>query len=189
MEDSKNLPEPTGDVRSLREPGSEVAEGSEERHADDPRVVAIQTKLPSQHSPLSWLDKVAVMTHEANRLWCVLHGDTSQPSYVDAPDWQKESAHEGVSKIASGEITTPEESHQSWSEKKIADGWQYGPVKDPEAKEHPCLVPYHELPPEQKAKDAIFFGIAKNLIDFFQQQHGLPRPTPPFARPQGGEQP
>lgn len=176
------------EIRNLKEPvGSEFAQASEgERHVDDPRVIAVTTKLPSQHTPLSWLDKVAVVTHEANRIWCLLHGDHSQPSYVDAPDWQKESAHEGVSKIAAGEITTPEEAHASWAEKKMDDGWVYGPVKDPEAKEHPCLVPYSDLPPEQKAKDSLYFGIAKNLIEFFQQQHGLrPQATPPFS---GGPQ-
>lgn len=172
------------EIRNLKEPvGSEFAEAAPgERHVDDPRVIAVTTKLPSTTTPLSNLDKVAVLAHEANRLWCLLHGDDSQPSYVDAPDWQKESAHNGVAKVASGEITTPEESHQSWSEQKISEGWQYGPVKDPEAKEHPCLVPYSDLPPEQKAKDSIFFGIVKGLIDHFAS-HGAPlAPTPPFAR-------
>ena len=30
-----------------------------------------------------------------------------------------------------------------------ADGWKYGPVKDPEKKEHPCFVPYDDLPPSR----------------------------------------
>lgn len=29
---------------------------------------------------------------------------------------------------------------------KIADGWKYGEAKDPEAKTHPCLVPFDKLP-------------------------------------------
>jgi predicted transcriptional regulator len=178
MDDSeiRNLPEPVGSEFAKAEVG--------ERHHADPRVLSFTTRIPSATQALSGLDKIAVLAHEANRLWCHLHGDDSQPSYVDAPDWQRASAHEGVAKIASGEITTPEESHQSWAETKIADGWTYGPVKDPEAKEHPCLVPYSDLPPEQKAKDSIFFGIVTGLIDHFRSTGQL-KPTAPFT-PRGG---
>jgi hypothetical protein len=42
---------------------------------------------------------------------------------------------------------------------KLDDGWKYGPVKDPEKKEHPCLVSFSELPKEQQAKDFIFRAI------------------------------
>jgi len=40
-------------------------------------------------------------------------------------------------------------------------------VEDPEKKEHPCFVPYTELPPEQKAKDHIFVGVARAFIAAF----------------------
>ena len=38
----------------------------------------------------------------------------------------------------------------------VADGWVYGIVKDPESKTHPCLVPYQDLPAEQRIKDSLF---------------------------------
>jgi hypothetical protein len=47
--------------------------------------------------------------------------------------------------------------------KRNGDGWKYGPVKDPEKKEHPCFVPYDRLPTEQKAKDYIFGAVVKSL--------------------------
>lgn len=159
MDDSeiRNLPEPVGSEFAKAEVG--------ERHHADPRVQVHALKLPSPSTALSWLDRIAILAHEANRIWSLLHGDTSHASYVDAPDWQRESAHVGVQKIASGEITTPEQSHESWAMQKFADGWEYGPVKDPELKQHPCLVPYEELPPEQRAKDSIFFGVVKGLVN------------------------
>jgi hypothetical protein len=161
--ETRNLKEPaTSDVR-------EVGEGETvERRAPDHRVAHYSLALPSANTALSWIDRIAVLAHEANRIWCLLHGDTSQPNYVNAPDWQRESAHVGVSKIASGEITTPEQSHESWSQQKLADGWTFGPVKNPDVKQHPCLVPYDQLPPEQRAKDAIFFGIVKGLVDQYR---------------------
>ena len=53
----------------------------------------------------------------------------------------------------------PDHSHNEWLKEKADGGWKYGPVKDPEAKEHPCFVPYEELPTEQKAKDFLFRGV------------------------------
>jgi hypothetical protein len=54
-------------------------------------------------------------------------------------------------------------SHDSWLEEKRATGWRYGPVKDPEKKEHPCFVPYEQLPVEQRRKDHLFQAVVRAL--------------------------
>lgn len=92
--------------------------------------------------------------HEVNRAYCLALGDESQPPWESAPDWQKSSALDGVQGVLAG--NGPEESHVSWLREKELTGWKYGPVKDPEKKEHPCFVPYGDLPPEQKKKDLLF---------------------------------
>jgi hypothetical protein len=46
---------------------------------------------------------------------------------------------------------------------KRSEGWEHGETKDVERKTHPCLVPYDELPPEQKRKDELF-GITARLL-------------------------
>jgi len=43
--------------------------------------------------------------------------------------------------------------HEVWSEKRIKDGWVYGDLRDDEKKQHPCLVPYEELPESEKEYD------------------------------------
>jgi hypothetical protein len=48
-------------------------------------------------------------------------------------------------------------------EDKKKDGWVYGEVKDAEAKTHPCIVPFEELPEFQKKKDALFCAIVDSL--------------------------
>ena len=108
------------------------------------------------------IETVAMATHEANRAWCILHGDNSQPHWDEAPEWQRSSAINGVHGVLAG--NGPEQSHESWLAEKAASGWTYGPVKDPDKKEHPCFVPYSELPPEQKAKDHVFVGVARAFI-------------------------
>ena len=45
--------------------------------------------------------------------------------------------------------------HERWAEQRIREGWRYGPVRDDSTKEHPCLVPYEQLPEEEKEYDRI----------------------------------
>ena len=50
-------------------------------------------------------------------------------------------------------------------EHKIEQGWRLGPVKDETRKEHPSMVPYDELPLEEKVKDYLFRGVVQALVD------------------------
>lgn len=90
-------------------------------------------------------------------------GDTSQPPWAEAPEWQRASAVNGVAHARGNPSAKPSDSHESWFAEKVAAGWKLGPVKDPEKKEHPCMVPYAELPPEQQRKDALFLSIVRAL--------------------------
>ena len=107
------------------------------------------------------IEQIAKHCHEANRLYCRSLGDFSQPSWEDAPEWQRKSAVAGVEHALANPAAPPSASHDSWLKEKRRDGWKYGPVKDPSKKEHPCFVPYEQLPPEQKAKDALFLAVVR----------------------------
>ena len=43
--------------------------------------------------------------------------------------------------------------HEVWAKGRVAEGWTYGPVRSDEKKQTPCLVPYDQLPEEEKAYD------------------------------------
>lgn len=43
--------------------------------------------------------------------------------------------------------------HDVWAVGRIRDGWVYGKNRNDETKEHPCLVPYEELPEAEKEYD------------------------------------
>jgi hypothetical protein len=43
--------------------------------------------------------------------------------------------------------------HENWAAQRLADGWRHGPVRDDARKEHPCLVPYDELPEAEREYD------------------------------------
>ena len=102
---------------------------------------------------------IAQICHEANKGLCEAFGDMSQVPWAQAPDWQKESAIKGVEFNLANPDAPPSASHDCWLEEKRRTGWRYGKVKDPEAKTHPCFVPYEDLPAEQRAKDHIFRAI------------------------------
>ena len=43
--------------------------------------------------------------------------------------------------------------HEVWAETRIKQGWKYGEQRNDELKTHSCLVPYEDLPEEEKAYD------------------------------------
>lgn len=106
---------------------------------------------------------IAKVAHAVNKAYCEAIGDHSQLHWDEAPDWQKSSAVAGVNYALSSENVTTEELHQSWLKVKREDGWKYGPVKDAAKKEHPCFVPYDQLPVEQRVKDHLFRAVVQTL--------------------------
>ncbi len=46
-----------------------------------------------------------------------------------------------------------ENTHETWAQQRLAQGWSYGPQRDDRARTHPCLVPYADLSDEEKAYD------------------------------------
>jgi hypothetical protein len=115
------------------------------------------------------IEQVARVAHETNRAYCEGIGDHSQPKWEDAPEWQRSSAVNGVlfhlAWLRDGFEPKPSASHEGWLKYKEREGWKYGPVKDPEKKEHPCFVPYEQLPLEQRMKDYLFSAVVKAFFE------------------------
>jgi len=43
--------------------------------------------------------------------------------------------------------------HEVWAKNRMLEGWTYGPVRDDALKQHPCLVPYEDLPESERNYD------------------------------------
>lgn len=123
---------------------------------------------------------IAAACHSAWYAYTVLAlGEEGEP-WGTAPDWQKDSIrnavtlwdghvsarllemmtpppeganHESIESWARDNL--PELSHKNWMTHKASEGWIYGEVKDPEKKTHHCMVPYGDLPEDQKKKDLV----------------------------------
>ncbi len=110
------------------------------------------------------ITEIAEIAHETNRAYCRTLGDFSQNSWIECPQWQRDSSIDGVRAIRRGVVTGPGQSHENWLKLKEEEGWVYGKVKNEIRKEHPCMVPFKELPHEQQMKDHLFFAIVTTLL-------------------------
>jgi RyR domain len=43
--------------------------------------------------------------------------------------------------------------HETWVRMRLDEGWTLGPRRDDDRREHPCLIPYAELPDIEKEID------------------------------------
>lgn len=43
--------------------------------------------------------------------------------------------------------------HKEWMRRRLSEGWRLGPARDDALREHPCLIPYDELPETEKEYD------------------------------------
>ena len=109
--------------------------------------------------------EVAKVAHEVNRAYCEALGDISQRVWNEAPEWQKDSAVDGVRFHKCNPDAGPSHSHDNWMEEKLSNGWVYGTMKDEEAKTHPSLIPYNDLPDSERAKDFIFRAVVHALCN------------------------
>ena len=111
------------------------------------------------------IERIAKVCYAANRTYCESIGDTSQKPWDQAQQWQKDSALRGVAYALAHPGASPSEQHDAWLADRARDGWKFGPVKDPEKKEHPCFLPFSELPQEQKVKDYLFQAIVRAFVE------------------------
>lgn len=109
------------------------------------------------------VDLIARTAHEVNRAICEFHGDTSQRPWTEAEPWQRESALRGVGFAMENPGAPASAQHDAWMADKIADGWVHGAVKDADAKTHPCIVPYDDLPADQRIKDHAFRAVVHGM--------------------------
>jgi len=129
-----------------------------------------KTKPRFRASQATWTSNIRSRVSPAfvmkpNRAWCFVNGDVSQVEWAEAPAWQRESALRGVEFALANPDVPDSALHDAWSADKVRDGWQYGPVKDAQAKTHPCLVPFDQLPAHQQAKDRLFRAIVRALAN------------------------
>lgn len=110
------------------------------------------------------IDKIRVArgVHAAIRAYNESIGDAALPAWDDLDAQLQASTMSGVEACLNG--ATPRQQHENWMATRIADGWVYGPKTDRAAKINQCLVPYTELPYEQRIKDEVFQAAVRSAV-------------------------
>ncbi len=104
-------------------------------------------------------EEIAIMCHAINRGICSAIGDHVMPPWDECPETMRKSVLEGVMTHRDNPELAPRQSHERWLEFKVNDGWSWGPKKDYDKKTHPQMLPYDELPAEQRLKDHVFKAV------------------------------
>src|SRR5206468_5088738 len=107
------------------------------------------------------VNMIGRVCHEANRALCIVLGDPPSPGWDELEESYRQSTRTGVEAALAG--SGPAAMHESWMQERLAAGWQHGTPLDRVAKIHPNLVPYDQLPENQKRKDDLFLAIVGAL--------------------------
>ena len=121
---------------------------------------------------MDFMEKIGLVAHEVNRAYCEALGDFSQPTWEDAPEWQKNSTLSGVRFHLTHHDAGPEAAHENWMAEKLQAGWVYGNIKSPEKKTHPLLVDFCDLPKEHQIKDFLFKAVVHAVNEAFKTGKG-----------------
>lgn len=121
----------------------------------------------NENDMLALVVSIAMACNQVNKAYCESNGDFTCQDWDQLSDELKRSAVNGVLFRLENPNATPEDQHNAWRRSKIKDGWVYGPVKNVEAKLHPSLVDYKDLPQEQRTKDNLFMAVVDSLSAIF----------------------
>lgn len=114
------------------------------------------------------VEACARAAHEANRTLCESQGDKTQVPWDQTSEDNRQATRASVKEILANPSITAEDIHNKWMSEKARAGWRYGPKKDAEAKTHPSMVAFAQLPKSEQDKDHLFLAVVR--------KHGPPMP-------------
>ena len=103
----------------------------------------------------------AIFVYEAARMEAEVSGRSIVPERWDDRDEAfKTQFVKVISRQCSGDkFSSAEAVHDSWWREYERMGWVYGTDRDQEKKTHPDMVPFNELPKDERDKDEIFLRL------------------------------
>jgi hypothetical protein len=115
------------------------------------------------------IEKISEIIYEACRLEAIWSKRSVVPKPFD--EREKEFKRQFIRTIEkylkAKRLPTPKQAHNNWLKEYKKMGWKFGFYYEPEKKRHPDILPYEDLPQDEKEKDAIFLmavWIVRNLV-------------------------
>jgi hypothetical protein len=117
--------------------------------------------------PVSTPKKILIIATVAHAMNAAVQAALGQKveSWGSVPEEIRQSMIAGVTYNLDNPDVTPEQGHEAWRKYRAAQGWVYGEIKDLEAKTHPNMVPFDELPIQERLKDHLFRAAVHALKD------------------------
>ncbi len=112
------------------------------------------------------IDCITAAAHETNRQWQRMAMDPVDPPWEALKEEDKSFAKASTMNILINDFNA-EAAHNDWVSQKKARGWTVGTAKSAEAKTHPCLVSWAQLPKEQQAKDELWVNTVRSFVKMF----------------------
>jgi hypothetical protein len=112
---------------------------------------------------VSTTEQRAVFVYEAARLQAIAVDAPVVPEHWDEREEDFKEQFLAVIERQCGpqRSGSPQELHGSWMQAYFDRGWTYGPERDVETRTHPDLVPYDQLEPRERNKDAVFVALCE----------------------------
>lgn len=107
--------------------------------------------------------QIARICHSANLTYSRENGEGEQKRWGRISEGEQNSVIDGVKYFIEMGRPTPQQMHANWLRFKTSENWKYGIMKNAITKEHPCMVPYEDLPADQRLKDELFSAIVRVL--------------------------
>lgn len=108
------------------------------------------------------LEDIARICHEVNRAYSEGLGQIGVP-WEALSEGRRAMVAAGVLFVLQNPDVDVSALHEHWRGDMERAGWVYGPYKVEELKQHPNLVPFHQLSPNEQAKDRIFHGLVRAI--------------------------
>lgn len=109
--------------------------------------------------------QVARIAHEALRSYCLTVYDNPAPPWADAHEQVRAEMVALVGYLARTPGATPRSKHGEWLADATARGFHQGERLDVRRKTHPLVVPFEELSPKYRSKQAMLFALITHLLD------------------------
>lgn len=116
---------------------------------------------------------VAILVHQLNDTYRSLIGETPKGAWETLDEDVKQSTVKGIVYILQNPDVTPAEVHAKWVEERTCEGWSFGETMDPDAKTHPCLTPYEDLPLAHRMKDYLYCSTVKAVMAALDEDQRL----------------
>ncbi len=117
-------------------------------------------------------EQIAEIIHSVSSLIPRPDG-SSVGSWADLPEKFKINATNAVIEIMNSHSKTAEELHNLWMQPLLDDGWVVGNYNR-DLKQHPCLVPFDQLPESEVLKDEIWFHMTECFRKYYSARNFQP---------------